>query len=334
MIHELYEYEKFLQTKFDNLDEGRGVYDLTYQIINTCYEYIRDNTNLLKFVSSESINDKEYNLYTCNFTIPLSDNSFMVNPIIRLRIHVGEPLLEVEGGFAPPNIDMLKDGKLVNPIFRVELFEKNKGKVSYGPFKQLMLHEVHHAYRWYNINMKSFRNDNEDKRIDTYQYFNQHKNDDDVSNLLSNIFYLIDDDEINAFSTEVYAIIEDNPDIDAGSYRWYLNEFPTYRHIKSLEKALHFFEHMGMNTDYEKNYYNNVSDIMNSAFKTSLTPRENRIKLINQLSNKILKKYKQFYKVLNKALVDFNRPCNMTESNRNIGKFLIEDLENSYKYFD
>lgn len=46
-MSEISECVNFLKNGFDNLTEARGAYDLTYQIVDTCYEYVKSNLDKL-----------------------------------------------------------------------------------------------------------------------------------------------------------------------------------------------------------------------------------------------------------------------------------------------
>lgn len=328
LLYELNQYDKFLETRFDNLNETRGIYNLTYHILNACYDYIKPRLNQLMFIKT----DNGSNYYTGSFVILLNDDSFIVNPVIRLTIKIGDMTEEPTGGFITPTIDMIQDNKLVEPVFRIELSERSKDEITYESFKQLMLHEIHHAYRWFNINVKSPCDSKERNKKNIYYQINKLKDKDEIDRIVYSIFYLTDEDEVNAFSAEIYGIVEDNPEINIGNYRYYYDIFPAYRHINSLIRFLEWFKNGDDNTNHFVTFKGEISNRMNFIFKTKNNSDKNREILIAKISNRILVMKKQFHKVLEKALTDFQRPYNMTESNRNIGRFLMEDILNTCIY--
>lgn len=329
-MSEIGEYVKFLENKYDSLTEARGVYDLTSQIVDTCYEYICSNLSELKLIEIEREYEYSYNVYQNDYEVPLKDNSFIVNPIIRLKLYVSSTNdIESSGRFYNPDLDDIQNDKLVNPLFVINIPTDRKDKVNYSKFSSVMTHEVHHAYRWFNINRTNPTDSNELAKIRTYEYFKNIDVNTFEDELLSFIFYITDEDEINAFSSEIYSVIKNNPIINAGNYKDYLNEFDIYKYLNKMHWYLTYLQ----NTQYDEfsGSYDTISFRMNEVFDTNYTPQQNRKRLISLLSNKIIIMYKQFFKVLGKAVIDFKRPIRQTEARQQF-KFLEDDFERALKY--
>lgn len=330
MLNEIIEHEKFTRDGFDNITEARGIYDLSHNIINSCYEFINNNINKLLYIGDDD--DGKTKIYKGEFKVPLNDDSFIVDPVIILTIYLSDiehDASEDSGSFLLPNINDLQDNKLVNPLFHVRIFENYIRHVTYSRFKNVMLHEIHHAYRWFNVNVKSSNNDSEKKAFAQYKEFNKVKNNSEIDKILFFINYYGDLDEINAFKTEIYSTVESNPNINRENYREYLTQFAIYRNIQWLKKNLDAFVKYSYKEATDQ--YAIISNKMNKAMKTNYSPQVNRKRLISFLSHRIMFMQKEFYKILGKAFQDLNRyNNNQTESVRKVSNFLIDDLNHFF----
>ena len=193
-MDELTEYECFLTTKYNNLNENRGVYDLAHQIVDICYLFVKDNMNLLNYIGQETVhlgnNGVEvYETYTGVFKVPINSESFVINPVIYLKLYVGSKLNESTGSFIMPEITSINNGKLISPIFKVNLFSSRFKEIPYVEFETVMYHEIHHAYRWFKINLVSSNDETELSKKVKYMNIIRDRDKSTIDDIIHDIFY-------------------------------------------------------------------------------------------------------------------------------------------------
>lgn len=214
-MNHIIEHENFLRDGFNGIHEARGIYNLTYNIINTCYEFIKNNIDKLMYIGE----DRNVKIYRYDFNVPLDESSFIVNPIIQLTVYLTDEKYELSdnnGGFVIPDANMIQNNKLMKPIFIIKLFEQKLKHVDYEAFQHVMIHEIHHAYRWFKINTNSPNDEKELKRNQQYLSFKSEKDKSEkdkseIDTLLYQLFYFSDLDEINVFKTEIYSVVKKQP---------------------------------------------------------------------------------------------------------------------------
>ena len=313
------ELEYVMENKFKNiLLESRGVYDKTIPIIDELYSYLKDNMDKLQLVDGEKIdynNNINYNEYRHLFNhIKLNTDSFLNTFSVDLTIKVYDDKQVYQRDKSAhckiKNSTIIQSSnvnKLDGCTFILDIPCKNRFTLNFGDFSQLMIHELHHAYRVFKV-FSSNNQINIDKFYKSSKDYNSFQRVDNVSdvnndflNTIKNILYQTDDDEINAIVTEIYTIVKNNPDINSKNYRNYLMSFDAYQRLKDLETT---YEQINDNQKYLRRQ---ISLIINSSLNQNNSEQDNLVFLLKRIANRIITLKEKIYNVLEKALMDFNR---------------------------
>lgn len=312
--------------KFNNIMfESRGVYDKTIPLIDELYNYLKNNMNFLQLNGERVENDNrlKFTEYQYIFNnIELNIDSFLKTFSVNLIIHVyaDKKVYEREnyGFFENKGCSIIVDNgnkKLNGGLFKLIIPCKNRFTLNFDDFSKLMIHELHHAYRLFNVlssnNPTSIEKYN--KSAKEYKSFQNINNVNEITteflNAIKNICYSTDDDEINAVVTEIYSIIRNNTKINSENYVNYLPSFDAYKRLKNLESC-----YMTL-IDGKKYLSKSISTIINHALNQNKNENENMSFILKRIANRIVTLKEKIYHVIGKALTDFNRIVKNEEKN-------------------
>ena len=215
-----------------------------------------------------------------------------------------------DGKFIPyenDNENLSNNKKLINS--KIVLYEKTDTpeKIDKYHFMTVFSHEIAHAYRYYSILSQNNSNipDSVKKENDVY-LSTLKKNDisnEKIKNFISGIIYLIDKDEMTAFSNETYEQLRQNKQINRNNVQDHFNDFRMYRNITLLKMYLSNFDA----SIKDEKILNGFKDALNKIYNTNYTNYKG-IKMFRQkIVKEITKMSSQFIKIIEKGLMDFNR---------------------------
>ena len=215
-------YYKAIEPKYNcellnMLNETRGVIDNLTPLINKIVKYIREFIKDDTFIDylEETNDEKQY--YRFSFTIPKTifteeETLFIVDPIFHINLFVSYnrfPDYRYAMGetyYNCSNDIKSKDGKIVNPEFFISITANNNLVYDENFLSSNLRHELTHFYG----NLKEFFNNNNalSKKMAYRNMVNSITDEDEVIKILKRIFYLIDQDEINARAHQLYTELE------------------------------------------------------------------------------------------------------------------------------
>ena len=202
-------------------------------------------------------------------------------------------------------------------------------------------HEFHHAYRYYNIINKNngslsgseqiLKDRNKSiKNVELNYKFDHESVFDYFYKAFLEYAYHANNDEINAFSSEVYEFLRQNPDFDKNSILTDLNKIPSYEAVESLRDSIVFIDTISKKND-EYGIYHIASaaaqSICNDVLKFGNVNRNHALLVLRQFFAKAYEKQeRQFFKVLKKALNDLGNKNIREEKNMIKNIFISKEM--------
>lgn len=192
-------------------------------------------------------------------------------------------------------------------------------------------HEFHHAYRYWNIinkNNGSLDNGEQilkdrNKNIKSVQLnYNFEKGSvfDDFYRKFLEYAYYANNDEINAFSSEVYEFLRQNPEFDKNSILTDLHKIPAYEAVEKLRESIIFIDKIPKKN---KIALSAAQSICNDVLKFGNVNINHSLIVLRQFFAKAYEKQeRQFFKVLRKSLNDLGDK-NITETRNMLKKIYI-----------
>lgn len=225
------------------------------------------------------------------------------------------------GSFIPSNCyyDTITD-KMCEAKFIYYERTKDYPSIDMEEFKKTMFHELHHAYRQYQIlkqeeinkeenlnqNIKNQKVKNSD---DIYQYT---INNDTLLNIIKNIHYCTNIDEIDSHFNEIFPYIETHKEINTKNYKNYLNNIPGYEIILKLKKYQDYFNNGSIEKlkKVKEQIGNGFYEIYKNDFiyqYKKLTPDKCFYMTKNKVNDTLLYAQNKFYRYLYDAFNKLNR---------------------------
>lgn len=295
------EYEKWLQNNvFTNLNESKdeiwSEFDGIIKDMEAELSYgVHLKENGLNTISATNIatNEKSF-LYHPNVIVVYEDNDYAEAEFIENKCYYN--------GI---------ENKLCDVLFKYYEEPKIYPKINYNRFWRSMFHELQHAYRYFNILKREEENKEKNVKVDVENdIYNNFFEDETIKEIVVELFYQLNQDEINSHLFEIYPFLKTHTEINRDNYKNYLSVIPSYNIIENLK----YFQNIFNNTNAEKlpnikiqlgkelqKTYGKVS------YYNSLTP-EKCFKLTRKrLNSTLLYTQKQFYRYLHDAFVKLNR---------------------------
>lgn len=215
-------YYKAIEPKYNSellnmLNETRGVIDNLTPLINKIVKYISEfikNDTFIDYLE-ETNDEKQY--YRFSFTIPKTifteeETLFMVEPIFDIDFFVSYNRFPDyhyaigETYYICSNNIRVENDKIVEPKFHVSITANNQLNYGENILASNLRHEITHCYS----NLKEYINNNNalSKKMTYRNMVNSITDEDEVIKILKRIFYLIDQDEINARAHQLYTELE------------------------------------------------------------------------------------------------------------------------------
>lgn len=303
-----------------NIFESRGVNDNYYKIID-------EIVNELSHIKPELI-DSSSNMYRyfLNHYDVKEESSF----IERLTLYVFISPNSNGGSFytKPEETTISNEHKLVNVFFNLHVYGEN-GKMSLESFRETFSHELHHAYRYYNIliNNGSTFPVGEQYREKVYNDLNDGAI--KAPAIMRDLFYRTDENEILAMCAEVYEVAK-NKGINRENYKEHLDIFEPIQTVKLIDSILSYLKEHKNDSRAIDNFgkiYNSFLAAKNKKQCSNLSAFRLLKQFLNYKKGKILE---QFYKVLGKAIMEQEKYISnpvMNIRNENILNKIVEGFE-------
>lgn len=290
--------------------ESQEIVDGYYPIIEEIYEA------LLKVEKLPYDTDYSYLIYRLN-NYQMKQDCFLKT--VNVNVLAGKKGYKYRGGYFErdyDNIELSNDLKLLNAKFTIGISGNELNtKESKDAFFGKMVHELHHAFRYYNIcisNNASIEN----AKISSARYGNlldvmsNGSNDVDMKFLSPNL-YMLDKNEIISEANELYEFIRQHEEINPSNFTKILNELPLFWRISRASKFIKYLDNILFN---EKNK-EKINDIGNAYIKlmnfTNTTPHKAFLKCRYSVLG--LEEYIRyvFFRTVQKAFDDFGRKKEM-----------------------
>lgn len=303
-----------------NIFESRGVNDNYYKIID-------EIVNELSHIKPELI-DSSSNMYRyfLNHYDVKEESSF----IERLTLYVFISPNSNGGSFytKPEETTISNEHKLVNVFFNLHVYGEN-GKMSLESFRETFSHELHYAYRYYNIliNNGSTFPVGEQYREKVYNDLNDGAI--KAPAIMRDLFYRTDENEILAMCAEVYEVAK-NKGINRENYKEHLDIFEPIQTVKLIDSILSYLKEHKNDSRTIDNFgkiYNSFLAAKNKNQYSNLSAFRLLKQFLNYKKGKILE---QFYKVLGKAIMEQEKYISnpvMNIRNENILNKIVEGFE-------
>lgn len=332
MKHEIFEILEsvYRQTVDRNIDHGymmaylsetRGVNTDIRFIANEIWEAINSKPfiNIRKNGDGKIIHAEKH-----VDDIKLSGNYFLIEPSVFVSIDITGEIGKKTSAFIPPKSHYIRDGKLNKPSYDIRQ-TSDRLEINKNLFIETISHELMHTYRLLNIMLSG--NDNEDfNRYEAYSNYADIKYDGTFADMVKQMMYLSDQDEINAQSASLEAYLRQHKEINFTNYKQYIENMPLYnrvitnlkdylfklRAVADDERIRVFFGEEYAKLIGKKNQKSNKQYFLGCYKKL-------RYRLSRQLSYAM----KQFYKILEYILIDEKRERVLPE-----GIYYIEDFNN------
>ena len=212
-----------------------------------------------------------------------------------------------------------KDGKLINVEFRfyVEPDKSNQKIPDKDEFYLNLCHEFNHAFRYFRIIGQNNSNlpVGEELIKDRYDRVEKIKNNfkfedkDKFSSYLKmflNACHFTNDDEINAYSSEIYEFLKQHQEINKFNIFDNFKSIPSYFILIFLRNCIVLIDKASVNDDIIVKYV--AFTICTEVLLFKKANEKNSLMLLRQFFAKKFEQYqRQFFKVVRKALYDLGR---------------------------
>lgn len=212
-------------------------------------------------------------------------------------------------------LNLSKEIKLKNCIIRMFVNkDRNNNIPDKNDFIQTFCHELHHAYRYYCIISKNNGKltDGEElsnsilKSCQKYSELINDKDDESFgkyTEYLVNMIYLANNNEINAYSSEVYEYLKQHSDINQYNFAENLSSIPVYSLYNKLKSCLILLDKEKDDMSLKQASQSVCDKILH--IKSNVN--NSNMKLRQYLAHKLEKFQSQFFKVAKNALYDLGR---------------------------
>lgn len=208
-------------------------------------------------------------------------------------------------------ITLAKNGKLENVTFTIGIDDNDiKTNKSRNQFFQRLAHEIHHAFKYYNIcNSNNSAKENEQKIRDRYRNTTSmfmKGSDNKIERRIVLASYTMNKNEIMSECNRLYEYIRQHEEINSKNFRDYLDEMPLYFVINQADRNIEEVDTYLFSKDINKiNYVGEVWKKINNI--DNISSEKAFLKYRFDLISKRFFVSRVFYRTLNKAFDDFNR---------------------------
>lgn len=274
------------------LVEERGVYDPILEIADELYHLISRSKPILVEKGQYLIKINNYPIQTANKFLEIIKN---------IKVYFGEsikPHQKSYFGYNDDTVNLSKNKKLINIGFTINLHNQ-ENKVIYEDFKDVMIHELQHAYWYWNILTSPSINATEDEiaRMQNYRCLKKTSSSDEEE-LVKTLFYVTERNEIEAFGVQLYNFILNNKDINQTNVFEKASKTDLGYNIIFLETIVKYIKNAPKETKYKLG-----QAYMKVFNRNDITPK----KAILMLYQRVVKEYKymvdKFYQIAGKALL-------------------------------
>ena len=210
------------------------------------------------------------------------------------------------------NIELSSDFKLLNANFTIGINDDEiNTKESKNIFFRQMTHELHHAFRYYNICISNNASIEKEK-ISSARYGNlidvmSNGSDDSDAKMLSPNLYMLNKNEIISEANELYEYIRQHEEIGPDNFLKILNDLPLFWRISYAKRFIKYIDNILFNekdNDRVVSIGNAYSKLMNfkniSPHKAFLKCRYSVLGYEEYIRN-------VFFRTVQKAFDDFGR---------------------------
>ena len=299
--------------------ESQGIVDGYYSIAEEIYEA------MLNIERMPYDTDFSYLIYRLN-DYSLRQDCFIKT--VNVSVLAGRKGNKYHGSYFKrnyDNIEISKDLKLLNANFTIGIKDNELNTLeSKNEFLKQMTHEIHHAFRYYNICISNNASI-ERAKISSERYGNMmdvmvNGSSDSSSMFLSPNLYMLDKNEIISEANELYEYIRQHEEINPSTFRKMLKDMPLFWRIASAAK---FIKRLDKILYIEKDEAK-IIDIGNAYIKLmnlkNISPHKAFLKCKFKVTG--MEEYIRnvFFRTVQKAFYDFNR--NKIQETINIKEYI------------
>ena len=184
--------------------------------------------------------------------------------------------------------------------------EEDYPNINYNKFREIMFHELQHAYRHYQILKKD--DENKEKIQSEKNIYQDILSDNIIKGLVKNVYYYTNKDEIDAHLAEMYPYLQEHKEITIENYKQYLENIPGYIIIKKLKIYQNYFNNI------HAEQYPKIKDQIGNGFykiynqqkyyqlQNNITPSKCYYMTKDRVNETLLYVEKKFYKLLKQIL--------------------------------
>lgn len=274
--------------------ESRGINDNYTYIVDEVVNYCKNN-------KPNILDNNKFFYHADDFKIQ-SKESFIDS--LSFKIYVTKDGNNGEFRMKDNKPHFLKNGKLINVEFKI-FVDGNNGNFNEPLLRELLSHELHHAYRYQQIFLNNGGKlpESDTNRDNAYNHSIENMSLEKKKNILYYLFYQTDENEVMALCAEAYQKFK-NQNVTRENYQNVINETEPMNIINSINAVLLFLK----NNSSNDKIIENIGSIYNDFLKS-----KNKKTFSNKTAYRLLKQfliykenfvYNQFYKVLGKAIME------------------------------
>ena len=286
--------------------ESQGIVDEYYSIIEEIYGV------MLNIEKMPYDTDYSYLIYRLN-DYHLNQNCFLKT--VNVIVLAGKKGYKYHGSYFERNYDNIQlsnDLKLMNATFVIGINENDLNTVnSKNKFFREMAHEIHHAFRYYNICISNNASIKKEK-ISSERYGNllnvmYNSSNDENEKFLAPNLYMLNKNEIISEANELYEYIRQHKEIKPNNFIDKLNELPLFWRISRAAKFIKYLD----NILFQEKDEDEINNIGNAYIKLmnfkNITPHKAFLKCRYSVIG--FEEYIRnvFFRTLQKAFDDFDR---------------------------
>lgn len=312
--------------KLKIIRESQGIVDDYYSIVGEIYDEIS------KIRSYPYDDDYAYLAYRLDNYV-MKQDCFIKT--VNIRVLAGKKGPKFRGSHFDRNynnIELSKDLKLLNATFVISIDDNDLNTPkSKGEFFRKMAHEIHHAFRFYNIIISNNASiENEKEAVSRYGNIMNvliNGSDDQWERFLSPNLYMINKNEIISEANELYEYIRQHEEINIHNLTNVIKDLPLFWRISRAAKFIKYLDNIMFN-EKDKDKINELGKayikLMNFE---NVRPDTAFLKCRNNAAGYEEYVRNVFFRTVNKAFDDFDRKKENMSFNSDEMKEIIEKNE-------
>jgi len=315
--------------------ESQGIVDGYYSIAEEIYEA------MLNIEEMPYDSDFSYLIYRLN-NYELKQDCFIKT--VNVSVLAGKKGYKYHGSYFERdynNIQISNDLKLLNAKFIIGIDGNDlKTLDSKNAFLRQMAHEIHHAFRYFNICISNNASI-ESAKLSSERYGNMidvmiNGSDDHSSMFLATNLYMLNKNEIISEANELYEFIRQHEEINPSTFSSMLNELPLFWRISRAVKFIKRIDEILYNEKDEEKIISLGNAYIKLMNLTNISPQKAFLKCKFDLIGTEEYVRNVFFRTLQKAFYDFNRK--KIQESINIKKYieknehfdLLKEILNKY----